>query len=79
MRDLDWSDVEADADRMRTDEESAAYEAWAAEHVEELEEEAYQLWVDGRDRVTDDTSREAYARHIEDLVAEAEFIAENPW
>jgi hypothetical protein len=46
MRDLDWSDVEADADRMRTEIEDREYAEYAAAHSEEIFRENMTAWVE---------------------------------
>ena len=46
MKDLDWSDVEADAERMRMEQDDAEFEAWAAEHSEQLFREGMSAWVE---------------------------------
>lgn len=69
MRDLDWSDVLADADRMQTAYEDEQRAAWEREHPELAaaeEEEAYQWWAEHSGY--EDTSREAYASYLDWLL-----------
>ncbi len=75
VRDLDWSDVEADADRMRQEHDDAAYEAWAAEHADEINRQAYVDWCkrEGRSARMDENFDNAWLTYLDSL------IPDDPW
>lgn len=53
---------------QRMAEEDAAYEQWAAEHAEQLVEDAYQEWASDRREDGENDSREAYDQWLESQI-----------
>ena len=53
---------------QRMVEEDAAYEQWAAEHAEQLVEDAYREWASDRREDGENDSREAYDQWLESQI-----------